>query len=278
MPTTESSSALRSELERRIRAGQCVYCRAKAGPDRPLTREHVIPRARGGRRKDARIIVPACARCNHLRGSQELVIFLLTRPRRISAFLDYLCTLPQESVRQVDLRVFAELLTAVWILHESAARGCEWRSQMKHLSSGRALHRRRYAARRVVGATGDRLLRLRERGVLRDGPSCLIPREPASPAEMGLEESPEWIRARLVAVLSLAWHVSAEEVNGELLRALSTAGHAAIRRDDATGATDPAKDAAVLSIDGWKRSRRRRRSRVDQRRGRAPRMARRRRQ
>ncbi|HEX2204194.1 MAG TPA: HNH endonuclease, partial [Longimicrobium sp.] len=75
-------SALRRELEERIRHGSCVYCRAPAAPDRPLTREHVIPQSRGGRRKDLRIIVPACARCNHRRGCQEIVLFLLERPRR----------------------------------------------------------------------------------------------------------------------------------------------------------------------------------------------------
>src|SRR4051812_23819873 len=95
------SGALQRELEERIRSGSCVYCRAPAAPDRPLTREHVIPRARGGRRKDLRIIVPACARCNHRRGSQEIVLFLLARPRRIAAFLDYLGTLPPETVRQI---------------------------------------------------------------------------------------------------------------------------------------------------------------------------------
>ncbi|HEX8905178.1 MAG TPA: HNH endonuclease, partial [Longimicrobiaceae bacterium] len=179
------SGALQRELEERIRSGSCVYCRAPAAPDRPLTREHVIPRARGGRRKDLRIIVPACARCNHRRGSREIVLFLLDRPRRISAFLDYLGTLPPETVRQIDIRVFAELYAALWLLADSAAAaGPAWRDRLRHLCSGRRLHRRRYAARRIVAAVGMRLERGRDRAAAADGPSCLLPailRSPAPP-------------------------------------------------------------------------------------------------
>ena len=122
MARGESSGALRAELERAIRSGQCAYCRRPGSPESPLTREHVIPRAKGGGRKDVRIIVPACARCNHRRGCRELVLFLLLRPRRISAFLDYLSTLSATSVRQLDVRVFAELYAAIWILSESGTR------------------------------------------------------------------------------------------------------------------------------------------------------------
>ena len=72
MPNRESSQSLRVELEHAIRAGRCAYCRRPASPESPLTREHVIPRAKGGSRKDARIIVPACARCNHRKGDRLL--------------------------------------------------------------------------------------------------------------------------------------------------------------------------------------------------------------
>ena len=145
----DRSGLLRRELEDRIKTGRCAYCRAPAAPDRPLTREHVIPRSRGGRRRDTRIIVPACARCNQHRGCQEVVLFLLARPRRIAAFLDYLHTLEPDTVRAVDLRVFAELYAAVWLLGESAESGARWRERLRHLCSGRRLHRRRYAARRI---------------------------------------------------------------------------------------------------------------------------------
>jgi hypothetical protein len=49
---------------------------------------------------------------SHHRGCQEVVLFLLARPRRITAFLDYLATLPPETITQVDPRVFAELYAA----------------------------------------------------------------------------------------------------------------------------------------------------------------------
>jgi hypothetical protein len=274
------SGALQRELEERIRSGSCVYCRAPAAPDRPLTREHVIPRARGGRRKDLRIIVPACASCNHRRGSQEIVLFLLARPRRITAFLDYLGTLPPETVRQTDLRVFAELYAALWLLVDSAsAVGPAWRERLRHLCAGRRLHRRRYAARRIVAAVGSRLERGRDRATVAEGPSCLMPGAVHPPAPPRLDATLARAMATLVGTLSLAWEVSAERVLEELerergrSRALparhpvrpgprSAAGH-----DDADEALGEAD--GVLSLDGWKRRRgRRRRTRVDQRGGR----------
>ena len=120
MARTQTGSNLRGELELNIRSGRCVYCRRPAAPEEPLTREHVIPRAKGGRRKDARIIVPACAACNHRRGSQELCLFLLLRPRRISAFLDYLDTLSAESIQtaayssEKTRRSLSGMLSAAW--------------------------------------------------------------------------------------------------------------------------------------------------------------------
>ncbi|HSU15455.1 HNH endonuclease [Longimicrobium sp.] len=277
------SGALQRDLEERIRNGSCVYCRAPAAPDRPLTREHVIPRARGGRRKDLRIIVPACARCNHRRGSREIVLFLLDRPRRISAFLEYLGTLPPETVSQIDLRVFAELYAALWLLADSAsAAGPAWRERLRHLCAGRRLHRRRYAARRIVTAVGMRLERGRDRSATADGPSCLLPGVVRSPAPPRLDAHMARAMATLLGTLSLAWDVPAERVLEELDRERERAAHAArarsAERREWARAADDADDESgedvvemdgVLSLDGWKRQRRRRRrTRVDQRGGR----------
>src|SRR5690606_35434803 len=136
----ELENTLRFELEHHIEQGRCAYCSAPAAPDQPLTREHVIPRARGGRRTDLRIIVPACARCNSHRGCSELVPFLLSRPTRSSSFLDYLGALSRDSLRQLDPRIFAELYAAIAILLECASYGGEWRRELSRLSSGRSLH------------------------------------------------------------------------------------------------------------------------------------------
>ena len=257
-----------------------MYCRAPAAPDRPLTREHVIPRARGGRRKDLRIIVPACASCNHRRGSQEIVLFLLARPRRITAFLDYLGTLPPETVRQTDLRVFAELYAALWLLVDSAsAVGPAWRERLRHLCAGRRLHRRRYAARRIVAAVGSRLERGRDRATIAEGPSCLMPGAVRPPAPPRLDATLARAMATLVGTLSLAWEVSAERVLEELERERGKSRALPARQPGRVGprsasAHDDADDGSleadgVLSLDGWKRRKgRRRRTRVDQRGGR----------
>jgi hypothetical protein len=239
----------------------------------------VIPRARGGRRKDLRIIVPACASCNHRRGSQEIVLFLLARPRRITAFLDYLGTLPPETVRQTDLRVFAELYAALWLLVDSAsAVGPGWRERLRHLCAGRRLHRRRYAARRIVAAVGSRLERGRDRATIAEGPSCLMPGTVRPPAPPRLDATLARAMATLVGTLSLAWEVSAERVLEELERERGKSRALRARHPDRAGprsaAHDEADDASpeadgVLSLDGWKRRKgRRRRTRVDQRGGR----------
>jgi hypothetical protein len=254
---SDSSSALRNELERAIRSGQCAYCRRAGSPENPLTREHVIPRAKGGGRKDVRIIVPACARCNHRRGCRELVPFLLLRPRRISAFLDYLATLSPESVRQLDVRVFAELYTAIWILGESAQHGAEWRAHLRRMSSGRTLHRRRYAARRMVGAVGGRLESMRERddpradGAARTRPDC-------SNAPQGIEPMDRLV-VRLLALLSLAWQASAEEIRRQI----------SLHHQQSGAAPAPEDGDGVVRLDGWRR-RHHRRLRVDRRGGRRP--------
>lgn len=274
MPRTESSRVLRQELEERIRSGRCAYCRRPAEPDHPLTREHVIPRARGGRRKDVRIIVPACARCNHRRGCQELIVFLLGRPRRISAFLDHLHSLSPESVQGMDLRVFADLYAAVWMLHECAGVGREWRLQLKRLCTGRTLHRRRYAARRVVGAVGGRLETIRERGGQRGGPSCPIGGSDQDEPKMQLDEPLEQLSSRLLGLLALMWEVSADDVQREMTRQLerypsaASAGAAAGDPTSASGNEEDPELDGVLPLDRWKRRTRRRRLRVDRRRGR----------
>lgn len=283
MRRSEHAGALREELEHRIRAGRCVYCRAPAAPDHPLTREHVIPRARGGRRRDSRIIVPACARCNHRRGSQEVVLFLLARPRRISAFLDYLATLPPGTVREIDLRVFAELYAAVWLLHDSAAPDGSWRDRLRHLCAGRRLHRRRYAARRIVAAVALRLERIRDRAEEPvDGPACPLPVAPAGP------EAVEGVLPRalpsLLGTLSVRWGVPPARVAEELDRERQRMGRAEAEARKPGGpsvglaedGSEEEQDARVVSLDGWKRRNpgRRRRPRIDRRRGRGGRYGR----
>ncbi len=276
MRRNEKSGALQKDLEERIRNGSCVYCRAPAAPDRPLTREHVIPQARGGRRKDLRIIVPACARCNHRRGCQEIVLFLLARPRRLTVFLEYLGTLPPETIRHLDLRVFAELYAALWLLGDSTLHGEAWRERLRHLCSGRRLHRRRYAARRIVTAVGTRLERGRDRAATAEGPSCLLPHtvtRTAAPPRM--DRTLGRALATLVGTLSLAWDVSAERVLEELDRERERAAvrpqpPAVTARPEPAAHDEEAREMdGVLSLDGWKRRRgRRRRTRVDQRGGR----------
>jgi hypothetical protein len=273
----EKSGALQKDLEERMRNGSCVYCRAPGAPDRPLTREHVIPQARGGRRKDLRIIVPACARCNQRRGCQEIVLFLLARPRRLTVFLDYLGTLPPETVRHVDPRIFGELYAAVWLLCESTLYGAEWRERLRHLCSGRRLHRRRYAARRIVTAVGTRLERGRDRATSAEGPSCLLPHAvTATQVSPRLDQRLGRALSTLVGTLSLAWEVSAERVLEELERERERAAtrpqpHAvtAARPRPVVDEEAEYESDGVLSLDGWKRRRgRRRRTRVDQRGGR----------
>ncbi|CAN5823434.1 hypothetical protein BH23GEM6_BH23GEM6_26720 [soil metagenome] len=264
MPKTESSSTLRSELETQILHGRCAYCRRPAEPDQPLTREHVIPRARGGRRNDVRIIVPACLRCNNRRGCQELALFLILRPRRISAFLDYLQSLSAPSIQQMDLRVFGELYAAVWMLSECSIRGQEWRDQLRRMTGGRTLHRRRYAARRVVRETGGRLEQRRGRGSVEADDVALFPTtEPASTLNAQLDEPLEQLTARLLTLLSLIWQSSAREVGQEMARQLQKSSRSAEAES-----TD--SDGTILPLDGWKpRANRNRRFRFDRRRGRA---------
>jgi hypothetical protein len=213
----------------------------------------VIPRARGGRRKDSRIIVPACARCNQRRGSQEVVLFLLARPRRIAAFLDYLHNLPAESVRELDPRVFAELYAAVWLLAESAAWGTEWRERLQQLCSGRRLHRRRYAARRIMTAVAVRLGRTRSRWRTVDGPGCPLPSvDLANPPLVGNTLAPAV--AALVGALSVLWDAPAERVAEELERERLQLAARAREDREPDEQPEPGEDGAgIVSLDRWRR-------------------------
>lgn len=272
-------NTLRVELQLQIERGQCAYCRAPAAPDRPLTREHVIPRARGGRRNDLRIIVPACLRCNSHRGCAELIPFLLSRPTRISSFIDYLSTLSHESLRQLDPRIFAELYAAVAILRECTSQGSEWRQELLRLSSGRSLHRRRHAARRAIWAVSLRFGESRYGGGAddwpADGPTCALPATSPRDLQVPLDEPLERLIARLVGVLAVLWSVSAERAEGEMARALAGT---ALQGDATIPALHPGdlgtESDDVLPLDGWRARPRRRRLRVDRRQGRVSRTAR----
>jgi hypothetical protein len=58
----------------RLNGARCSYClRAEA-----TTRDHVIPRSRGGGGGDAYNLVPACAECNRIKGA--LLVFSWFRP------------------------------------------------------------------------------------------------------------------------------------------------------------------------------------------------------
>jgi hypothetical protein len=263
------AGTLRNELERHIERGQCAYCRAPARPNKPLTREHVIPRARGGRRKDVRIIVPACARCNHHRGCRDLIPFLLSRPQRISSFIDYLVGLSPESIRQLDLRIFAELYAAVAMLNECAAVGPGWRWEMRRICSGRALHRRRYAARRAVGSLSSRMETVRDQQRGQRGPSCLVPLPRADVLPLHLEEPLERMASRLLSLFALLWEVSADVVEREMTLALS--GSAVDWEPLAelpVDGVDAAEADGIVQLEGWTPQPKRKRLRVDRRHGR----------
>jgi hypothetical protein len=222
----------------------------------------VIPRARGGGRKDVRIIVPACARCNHHRGCRDLIPFLLAHPRRISAFIDYLGDLSPEGIRELDPRIFAELYVAIGILNECVAHGPNWRWERERLCSGRSLHRRRYAARRAVGAVTDRIEGLRDQG-RGSGPTCLVPSRRTESLPVRLDEPLELLAARFLAVLALLWEVSADVVEREMTRELTGSAVGDPLVVDAAGIEEESE--GVVQLDGWKTRRKRKRTRVDRR-------------
>lgn len=270
------ANTLRVELQLQIERGRCAYCRAPARPDEPLTREHVIPRARGGRRKDVRIIVPACARCNHHRGCKDLIPFLLGRPERISSFLDYLGTLSPESIREIDVRIFAELYAAIAILVECTAHGVHWQAHLDRLCTGRSLHRRRYAARRAVGAVSRRLASSSRGEEAADYgvPSCRLPSAKPAGIPVHLAEPIERIASRVTSVLALLWHVSAETVERELTRELGGAPICVDSRGIEEGEPWGEADDGIVELDGWRARPKRKRGRIDRRRGRTNRQQR----
>jgi hypothetical protein len=250
-------SGVRQSLQLHLTTGRCAYCGARASPGRPLTREHLVPRSKGGGRHDHRIIVPACARCNFRRGCQDLILFLLARPCRISALLDHFTTLPSDTLRQVDLHVFAELYAALWVLEDCLGERGDASTRLRRMSGGRTVHRRRYASRRIVTGAGERLLRARQRSRVATGPSCLIPDSgnDALGLAIGLAEPLSAARARLLTLLSVTWETPAEEVD------------AAIRDARAGGAVEEYGADSTDSLERPRRKRRRR-ARIDRRRGR----------
>jgi hypothetical protein len=203
----------------------------------------------------------------------ELVPFLLARPRRISSFLDYLGSLSPEVIREMDLRVFAELYTAVALLSECSAHGPEWRGELERLSRGRTLHRRRYAARRAVGTVSRRMESGRVEQGQAGGPTCLVPPRREDVLGLHLDEPLDQLASRVVSIFALLWHVSAEVVQQEMRRALERGAPDADAAAGRQGQQEEGEGAPPLPLDGWTPPRKRRRGRVDQRRGRAMRPA-----
>lgn len=211
---------LRLELEREIVSGRCAYCRKPAEAGR-LTREHVIPRARGGARRDVRIIVPACAPCNRARGCRDLIPFLLIQPERISCLLDYLAGLSPTSIRGVDLRIFAELYTAIAILGDASETACHCRSGTGRICRGRALHRRRNAARRAIRTVAGRIEALKNGHGCEEGPTCILPGPHACFHPTSLPEPVDRLASRLLGLLSLSWGITADTIEHEIRDAAS---------------------------------------------------------
>ncbi len=56
----------------------CVYCNVKLTRT-SKTKDHVIPRARGGAQLGRTNLVPACRDCNGHKGHKSLLVFLCTR-------------------------------------------------------------------------------------------------------------------------------------------------------------------------------------------------------
>lgn len=56
----------------------CVYCNEKLTRT-TKTKDHVVPRARGGARLGRTNLMPACRRCNGDKGHKSLLVYLCTR-------------------------------------------------------------------------------------------------------------------------------------------------------------------------------------------------------
>jgi hypothetical protein len=170
-------------------------------------------------------------------------------------------------VREIDLRIFAELYTAIGILQECAAHGDRWRSQLERLCTGRSLHRRRYATRRAVGALSDRMEWLRLQEGEAASTSCPLPTITPSAVAPLLEEPLDRLTARIITVLGLLWQVPSATVERELSRELKGASAGWGEMPLAESWPDEREASGIVALDGWKARRRRKRIRVDRRSG-----------
>ena len=60
----------------------CAYCNERLSKG-TRTRDHVIPRAKGGQNGDN--LVPSCAPCNRAKGSEPLIMYMLDRHAEATA-------------------------------------------------------------------------------------------------------------------------------------------------------------------------------------------------
>ena len=191
-----------------MRCGRCAYCGAAGSERSPLTREHAIPRSRGGRRRDPGVIVPACVACNRRRGAQPLPLFLLAAPARIARLIDHFLDLPVDALRAVDPRVFADLLAVVWLREPAADRP-------GRPLSPRAVQRRRRSARRALEALAVSLPRERGRARARPEPPRLQRARPD-----GSLPPPHDIIRGLAVLLAPIWDVPPGRVHERLVEEL----------------------------------------------------------
>jgi len=196
------AAELRREIEQRLTSGHCAYCGRPARPDQPLTREHAIPRCRGAGRREWRVIVPACGDCNRHRGAQLLSAYLAAAPGRISRLVQYLGSLPAPALRQVDVRVFAEVLAAATLADEGYRIAGSEAGELP--LTERVVCRRRQAARRLLERLHRRLAGARSCG---EGGSFRRPGDAAQRVP---------ILGHLAAVLAMAWGAWEGELRAEL--------------------------------------------------------------
>jgi hypothetical protein len=164
-------------------------------------------------------------------------------------------------LRHVDLRVFGEIYAALWVLGESREAGPSARARLRQLCCGRAVHRRRYAARRAIATAADRMTR---QGPPVEGTTatmCRIP--PATEADSYLRsaEAIATVEARLFDLLAALWCASSAEVEREIRKRLSV------------GSSSPAAwetEGREVDVDRSLSRPIARRLRVDRRRGRPP--------
>lgn len=70
-----------------IRRDVCSYCGEAGTQANPITREHVVPRSKGGHGRHLNT-VSACRQCNTERGDKPLLLYLLWRQSGRSAAFD----------------------------------------------------------------------------------------------------------------------------------------------------------------------------------------------